>query len=79
MNFSCVYMYKVKRSYVVTNGNEPLTGAFLFLKLSNTCSVGTQRSSSLSRLAFLAWGDFHARSRLTRSNIPEEKWGLLVV
>ena len=27
----------------------------------------------------LAWGDFHARSRFARSNIPEEKWGLLVV
>ena len=24
---------------------------------------------------FLAWGDFHARSRLARSTIPEEKWG----
>ena len=23
---------------------------------------------------FLAWGDFHARSRFTRSTIPEEKW-----
>ena len=24
---------------------------------------------------FLAWGDFHARSRFVRSTIPEEKWG----
>ena len=24
---------------------------------------------------FLAWGDFHARSRVARSTIPEEKWG----
>ena len=24
---------------------------------------------------FLAWGDFHERSRLARSTIPEEKWG----
>ena len=31
------------------------------------------------RLAFLAWGDFHARSRFARSAIPEGKWGLLVV
>ena len=23
----------------------------------------------------LAWGDFHARSRVARSTIPEEKWG----
>ena len=24
---------------------------------------------------FLAWGDFHTRSRFARSTIPEEKWG----
>ena len=30
-----------------------------------------------SRLAFLAWDDFHTRSRFARSTIPEEKWGLL--
>ena len=24
---------------------------------------------------FLAWGDFHARSRFARSTIPGEKWG----
>ena len=24
---------------------------------------------------FLAWGDFHVRSRFARSTIPEEKWG----
>ena len=24
---------------------------------------------------FLAWGDFHARSRFARSAIHEEKWG----
>ena len=24
---------------------------------------------------FLAWGDFHARSRFARSTIPKEKWG----
>ena len=27
------------------------------------------------RLAFLAWGDFHAHLRFARSTIPEEKWG----
>ena len=32
-------------------------------------------SLSPSRLAFLAWGDFHARSRFACSTIPEEKWG----
>ena len=37
------------------------------------------RSLSPPRLAFLAWGDFHVRSRFARSTIPEEKWGLLVV
>ena len=24
---------------------------------------------------FLAWGDFHARSRFARSTIPDEIWG----
>ena len=24
---------------------------------------------------FLAWGDFHARSRFARSTFPKEKWG----
>ena len=24
---------------------------------------------------FLAWGDFHTRSRFAHSTIPEEKWG----
>ena len=32
-----------------------------------------------ARLAFLAWGNFHARSRFVRSSLPEEKWGRLVV
>ena len=39
---------------------------------------GGERGKS-TRLAFLAWGDFHARSCFARSTIPEEKWGLLVV
>ena len=31
---------------------------------------------SLRRVSpFLAWGDFHARSRFARSTISEEKWG----
>ena len=25
--------------------------------------------------SFLAWDDFHARSRFARFTIPEEKWG----
>ena len=42
---------------------------------------GREKNESLSppRLAFLAWGDFQARSRFARSTTPEEKWGLLVV
>ena len=36
-------------------------------------------SLSPPRLASLACGDFHARSRFVRSTILEEKWGLLVV
>ena len=36
----------------------------------------TQRGErKMSVSPFLAWGDFHARSRLARSPIPEEKWG----
>ena len=26
-------------------------------------------------MTFLAWVDFHARSRFARSTIPDEKWG----
>ena len=37
--------------------------------------VGPHFSLSPLRLAFLVWGDFHARSRLARFSIPEEKWG----
>ena len=33
------------------------------------------KSLSPTHLAFLAWGDFHARSRFARPTIPEEKWG----
>ena len=42
-------------------------------------SVVPHFSLSPPRLAFLAWGDFHARSSFARSTIPKEKWGLLVV
>jgi len=41
---------------------------------------GERKMRSRGRVSpFLAWGDFHARSRFIRSSIPEEKWGLLVV
>ena len=33
------------------------------------------RGGERRKLPFLAWGDFHARSRFARSTIPEEKWG----
>ena len=34
------------------------------------------RGKNIVRVSpFLAWGDFHARSRLVRSTIPDEKWG----
>ena len=42
-------------------------------------SVVPHISLSRPHLAFLAWGDFHARSRFARSTIPKERWGLLVV
>ena len=38
-----------------------------------------KRGGERENTAFLAWGDFHARSRFAGSTIPEEKWGLLVV
>ena len=39
-------------------------------------SVVPHFSLSPPRLAFLAWGDFHARSRFARSSIPEENRSL---
>ena len=33
------------------------------------------RKATRSVSPFLAWGDFHARSRFACSTIPEEKWG----
>ena len=37
---------------------------------------GGERALSPRRVSpFLAWGEFHARSRFARSTIPEEKWG----
>ena len=37
---------------------------------------GERKMTSPHRVSpFLAWGDFHAHSRLARSTIPEEKWG----
>ena len=36
-------------------------------------SSGEKKATRVS--PFLAWGDFHARSRFARSTIPEKKWG----
>ena len=35
----------------------------------------TREKATRSVSPFLAWGDFHARSRFARSTISEEKWG----
>ena len=42
-------------------------------------AAGRRLSLSPPRPAFLAWGDFRARSSFARSTIPEKNWGLLVV
>ena len=44
-----------------------------------TSSDYEQSPFSPPRLVFLAWGDFHARSRFAHFTIHEEKWALLVV
>ena len=36
----------------------------------------TQEKATRGVSPFLAWGDFHARSRFAHSTIPEEKWGI---
>ena len=50
--------------------SQPFSESYLFRR---------QREVGARRLAFLAWGDFHARSRFVLSTIPEQKLGLLVV
>ena len=43
-----------------------------------SCFLGREKMIFLSprRVSpFLAWGDFHVRSRFARSTIPEDKWG----
>ena len=44
-----------------------------------TVSFSCHFSLSPPNLAFLVWGDLHARLRFARSTIPEEIWGLLIV
>ena len=39
-------------------------------------AAGREKNESPRRVSpFLAWDNFHARSRFSRSTIPEEKWG----
>ena len=47
---------------------------FLFTSSPHFSSGIVERA----KLAFLTWGDFHARLRFTRSTIPREKCGLLI-
>ena len=46
-------------------------------RISNEYGVKKQKREKATRHVspFLAWGDFHARSRFARSTIPEKKWG----
>ena len=48
-----------------------------FLSMLTTYKHTAEREKNAPRRVspFLAWGDFHARSRFARSTIPEEKWG----
>ena len=46
------------------------------------CEKGKTRDvagSFLTRLAFLAWGDFHALARFARSTIPDRTNGFIFV
>ena len=38
-------------------------------------TTGDESGATRRVSPFLAWGDFHARSRFGPSTIPEEKWG----
>ena len=51
------------------------THAPLRFNSSMSSLLGAFDSLSPPRLAFLAWGDFQARSRFARLTIPEDKWG----
>ena len=60
------------------HGRANQSSALLEQRISSKAwafSVVPHFSLSLRRVpAFLAWGDFHARSRFARSTIPEGKW-----
>ena len=60
LRFSC----RRTRFYILTSARE-----------NHPTREKATRGGERERLAFLAWSDFHARSRFARSTIPEEKWG----
>ena len=45
------------------------------LTIQHVFKLRVENDSTRLVSPFLAWGDFHARSRFARSTIPEEKWG----
>ena len=49
--------------------------ALLYFTLLSALSVVPHFFLSPPSVAFLTWGDFHARSCFARCTIPEEKWG----
>ena len=67
-----MYNYEVASDDVTKMG---LT-EFIMSKLKFTFRRGVKRRKPFLWLTyFLAWGDFHARSRFAGSTIPEGKWG----
>ena len=56
-------------------------GYDFFIDVLYTCKTSARENHPTREKAtrcvspFLAWGDFHGRSRFARSTIPEEKWG----
>ena len=51
----------------------------VILSSSDRYKIFTREKATRGVSPFLAWGDFHARSRFARSTIPEENGKLLVV
>ena len=51
------------------------TGIVKRAKLERAWKSPHARKASRRVSPFLAWGDFHARSRFARSTVPDDKWG----
>ena len=47
----------------------------IYFKLCSKKGIVERAKRERAMSPFLAWGDFQASSRFTRSTIPEEKWG----